>query len=98
MNFQRTTSLALEAHYGGDDVFDSLPSLKLATAVVDRNAVFAEDVWKRGHTMKFSQGVQQAEETNGDTPGVDSKEMAKIRYNETQRELEDLLHEDRKVC
>ncbi|MCJ1458596.1 hypothetical protein MMC28_008969 [Mycoblastus sanguinarius] len=97
MNFQRTTSLALEAHYGGDDVFDSLPSLKLATAVVDRNAVFAEDVWKRGHTMKFSQGVQQAEETNGDTPGVDSKEMAKIRYNETQRELEDLLHEDRKL-
>ena len=51
--YQTITSLALKAHYGGDDVFESTPTLKLATAVVSRNAIFSDDVWQRGHAMAF---------------------------------------------
>lgn len=51
--YQTITSLALKAHYGGDDVFDSAPTLKLATAIVSRNAIFSDDVWQRGHAMTF---------------------------------------------
>lgn len=62
--FQNTTFLALAAHYGADDLFEDNPGLKLATAVVDRNAVFADIVWKSGHTMAFSQGSELSEDSN----------------------------------
>ncbi len=51
--YQTITSLALKAHYGGDDVFETTPSLKLATAIVNRNASFSDDVWQRGHALAF---------------------------------------------
>ena len=45
---------ALAARYGADSLFEKVPGLKLATAVVDRNETFADNVWKMGHTMAFS--------------------------------------------
>ena len=51
--YQNITSLALKAHYGGNDVFDTSPKLKLATAIVSRNAIFSDDVWQRRHAMAF---------------------------------------------
>ncbi len=51
--YQTITSLALKAHYGGDDVFETTPSLKLATAIVNRNTSFSDDVWQRGHALAF---------------------------------------------
>lgn len=59
--FQSTAFLALTAHYGADDLFDEDPHLKLATAVVDRNEIFADDVWKLGHTMVFSQEIESSD-------------------------------------
>lgn len=52
--FQEITALALKAQYGSNDIFDNHDSLKLATAIVKRNVIFSDDVWKRGHTMNFS--------------------------------------------
>ncbi|KAL8969301.1 MAG: hypothetical protein Q9183_002068 [Haloplaca sp. 2 TL-2023] len=49
--FQSMTSQALGAEY--DSVFRSKESLKLATLVVKRDDCFAEDVWRKGHTMEF---------------------------------------------
>lgn len=51
--YQTITSFALKAHYGADDIFDDTPTLKLATAIVSRNATFSDDVWQRGHAMAF---------------------------------------------
>ena len=51
--YQNITALALQAHYGGNDVFDDSPTLKLATAIVSRNAIFSDDVEQRGHAMAF---------------------------------------------
>ena len=51
--YQTITSLALKAHYGGDDVFENTPSLKLASAIVSRNTSFSNDMWHRGHAMAF---------------------------------------------
>ena len=59
--YQSTAFLALTAHYGADDLFDDDPHLKLATAVVDRNEIFADDVWKLGHTMAFSQDIESSD-------------------------------------
>ena len=61
--YQTITSLALKAHYGGDELFDSTPTLRLATAIVGRNATFSDDVWQRGHMRAF-QKEDDAKETN----------------------------------
>lgn len=53
IQYQNITTLALKAHYGGDDVFDTTPSLKLATAIVSRNTTFSDDLWQRGHAIAF---------------------------------------------
>lgn len=52
--YQTITSLALKAQYGGGDVFDTSSTLKLATAIVSRNASFSDDLWQRGHAMDFN--------------------------------------------
>lgn len=57
--YQNITSLALKAHYGGDDVFETTPSLKLATAIVSRNTTFSDDVWRRGHAMDFHKDAKE---------------------------------------
>ena len=69
--YQTITSLALKAHYGGDDVFESTPTLKLATAIVSRNAIFSDDVWQRGHAMAFhkEKDVKENEPSSSPAPG-----------------------------
>ncbi|KAL8647377.1 MAG: hypothetical protein Q9226_006455, partial [Calogaya cf. arnoldii] len=59
--FQSMTANALEARYAGDDAFESTSCLRLATAVVTRNELFATDVWRRGLTMKFVYGKSKDE-------------------------------------
>ncbi|KAI4095376.1 MAG: hypothetical protein LQ344_001674 [Seirophora lacunosa] len=53
--FQAMTAWAIEAQYGSDDAFDLNYGLRLATEVVNRNRSFSDDVWHKGHTMKFKQ-------------------------------------------
>ncbi|KAK4690543.1 hypothetical protein P7C71_g6269, partial [Lecanoromycetidae sp. Uapishka_2] len=99
--FQRTASLALEAHYGADDVFDKFPSLKLATAVVDRNSIFNDDVWKKGHAMTFDGGNPGenpvATDKVHDDSSSEGKTLSSVRYTENRPGIDDILHEDRKI-
>lgn len=101
--FQAITAHALRAYYGADEAFDKSKALKLATQVVHRNAVFSDDVHHKGHTMDFSQqaGFIEKEGTKGDfTPeedsdaGDDEENCSDVRYEEHDRELDDLMHDD----
>ena len=57
--FQTVAAFALEADYGDDDLFEARPSLKIATAVVNRNAAFSDDMSQRGHTRAFKEKVEE---------------------------------------
>lgn len=100
--FQNTTFLALTARYGADDIFDATPGLKLATAVVDRNAVFADRVWKIGHTMTFRQGSKVSEHENEyDEVSICAAEVDdsggryySVCHRAAEPELEGILHDD----
>lgn len=102
--FQSTTFLAVAANYGTDDLFDQIPELRLATAVVDRNKTFANDIWKRGHTMTFSQGSEShgnngdevKEPSDADAEDSDDQSYC-VRRTGSDPELDDILHEGRKV-
>ena len=98
--FQSMTFHALAARYG-DSLFDSNPDLKLATAVVNRNDTFADNVWKVGHTMAFSQksqasGDKNQQEKKDDAKGSD-EQTHQVRQTEPDPDLDDILHEDCQV-
>ena len=105
--FQSTVSLALTAHYGADDVFDDVPTLKLATAVVERNEIFADDVWKLGHTMAFGQEIESSEVEDDDAEESiegtehddleDSDEQSpgvRLYYTWSEPDLDEILHDN----
>ena len=66
--YQTITSLALKAHYGGDDVFERTLSLKLASAIVNRNTAFSNDMWHRGHAMAFHKEKDIKENKSSPSP------------------------------
>ena len=101
--FEKITFLALAAHYGADDLFDLDLSLKLATVVVRRNTIFADNVWKIGHTMSFSQGSEifkddedRVEETEDVAEDSDGKSY-RVRLLGPEPDLDDILHDDCQV-
>ena len=86
--FQRIASLALDAKYGGDAVFDKHPSLRLATMVVKRNETFSKATQTNGHTFRFSaaqtrDGVDAYDNTDGGS-SVDVPEEASTNSSRTQ--------------
>ncbi|KAL8917694.1 MAG: hypothetical protein Q9172_005722 [Xanthocarpia lactea] len=91
--FQTMTTQALEAHYYSDDAFDSRPSLKLATIVVERNENFSDDIWRHGHTMKFSQEATGDDlESLVDSDAESEEGMIHTRYRQHPDELNELLY------
>ncbi|CAD6586476.1 MAG: hypothetical protein ASARMPRED_002547 [Alectoria sarmentosa] len=100
--FQSLTSLALAAQYGVDDLFDNIEGLKLATAVVDRNAAFADDVRMNGHTINFNDESQPFKETEHGIelprPAItfadSNEECFTVRQTGSQPEIDDILYEN----
>jgi Dynamin family/Dynamin central region len=96
--FQRITSHALDAKYGGDNVFDQHPSLRLATMVVDRNESFAEAVAANGHMFCFSTSQPPDAPfaeivSQGDMP---AGKIVAVRMTENDPDLEGILYDQ--VC
>lgn len=104
ISFQRIVSLALDAKYGGDDLFDEDPSFRLATSVVSRNSQFAAELDDWGLEYRFNSTEDCKNELGskvGETPpSADGKggESAKVETLNTRKvadlpELGDILHE-----
>ena len=94
--FQSMTLHALAARYGTDSLFDKNADLKLATAVVNRNEVFADDLWERGHTMTFGSGSEDSEGSTDDESedAEDSDEESfSVRQKESEPDLDGILHD-----
>ena len=53
MEFQKLSTEALLSNYGRTDVFDKNPTLRLATAVVNRSDLMSDVVATKGHTFHF---------------------------------------------
>ncbi len=100
MRYQSLTSLALKAQYGGADIFDGSPSLKLATVVVNRNVVFSDDVERYGHTKEFATEGNNTSESNVGESRLsrlsleDREEVRAEIYVKAHTELEDILDLD----
>ena len=93
---------ALEARYGSDDAFDLRPNLRLVTCVVNRNELFADDVWEHGHTINFN-GGNVAERENGASALTIPMEQkigtitSAIRYFDNTADIDDLMQAGKAV-
>ena len=104
IRFQRIVSLALDAKYGSDDLFDDDPSFRLATSVISRNSQFAAELDDWGLEYRFSSiadcNNDLGSEVEGTPPSADWKddESANIESINTRKvadspELDEILHE-----
>ena len=62
MEFQKLSTEALLSNYGRTDVFDANPTLRLATAVVNRSDQMSETIAKKGHAFRFESSDSHGEE------------------------------------
>ena len=69
MEFQKLCADALLSNYGRSDVFDRNPTLRLATAVVNRSDLMSEDIATKGHTFHF-----ESDDMENDS-GIDHQEL-----------------------
>ncbi|KAH6664599.1 dynamin family protein [Halenospora varia] len=56
--FQEVASLALDAKYWGNDIFNQHSNLKLATLIVNRSEAFSKMVEEMGHTYQFEAAIK----------------------------------------
>lgn len=92
--FQDITSLALNARYAGDGIFEKVEGLKVATSIVTRNEEFSNAVWKKGHTVNFNQ-KQSERPLSISTDEVTSYGSATSETDSSNRymdDIEDLMH------
>jgi len=71
--FQEIVSQGLSSNYGMDDIFDSHPSLRLATLVMRRHTVFAGDLSFWAHEYNFK---TETDINNSNCDEVDNAEEA----------------------
>ncbi|TVY58278.1 Interferon-induced GTP-binding protein Mx2 [Lachnellula cervina] len=97
--FQENVGLALTARYWGNDIFDKYPSLRLATAVVHRNNVFANTVEECGHTFCFSSQNATDSEAKSETNDSESdkERFFHTRVSKSNGDIEDLIHENEEL-
>lgn len=69
--FQELTSYGLSSNYGTDDIFDSHPDLCLATLVMNRHTLFADNLSVWAHEYKFK---TEADINNSNGDQVDNFE------------------------
>ena len=91
IRFQAILTSALSADYVNSDLFDHVPSLRLATVVVNRNEEVAISIEHHGHSFEFKDvKSEEAEEPTN----VESEEQAKVHLRTTGNhdKLEDLMY------
>jgi hypothetical protein len=63
--FQQLTSHGLSSNYGTDDIFNSHPDLRLATLVMNRHPLFADNLSVWAHEYKFKTETDIATSNGG---------------------------------
>lgn len=103
MEYQKISGEALLSNYGRTDVFDQNPTLRIATAVVNRSDQMSKAIATNGHTFHFEANVERQSKGSGqiELPIIDVAAMTiedgdpegtvEIRTVPDHPELEDLV-------
>lgn len=112
MNFQKLAAEALSSNYGRSDVFDKNPTLRLATAVVNRSDLMSEAIATKGHTFHFeSSDMEKGSHKSSDGGVWKALDVAAIKHDDDDEpegtlevrqvqdhpELGDLVHAPEKL-
>ncbi|KAH6675980.1 hypothetical protein B0J14DRAFT_478419 [Halenospora varia] len=99
--FQEVASLALDAKYWGNDIFNQHSNLKLATLMVNRSEAFSKMVEEMGHTYQFEAAIKSLPEplvwhplkfsSDQETETGGHPKLFATRLNDNHEEIEDIL-------
>lgn len=114
LEFQKLSTEALSSNYECTDLFDRMPTLRLANAVVHRGEQMSETMTTRGHKIHFGSSNSHQEHgkqsRNSEDDGEQDLDLAnldldhepkgiiKTRYLESHSYLEDVIHENITLC
>ena len=83
MEFQKLSAEALLSNYGRADVFDKNPTLRLATAVVNRSDLMSEAMATKGHTFHFeSSDIETGSHQGIERAAPEALEVAAIKLDD----------------
>lgn len=99
--FQRLVVLSIDAKYGSDAAFDN-STMRLATLVSERNAMFSDELAKNGQEYRFTSQDMSFDESEQDLPppltwtaleppGIESGATFQVRKFDDISGLEELL-------
>jgi hypothetical protein len=99
LEFQRIATLAVHSNYSRTDLFDKYPSLRLATAAVNRAETFSDVMATKGHAFDFNS------DHRGDIPdksdletkalknlSIDNDDAVNVRTEPDHPDIADLTH------
>ena len=104
--FQQVASLALDAKYWGNDLFDQHPNLRVATSMVNRSEAFSKMVEELGHTYLFDARIEAPVEViarpplkglDGESEAVSMTMLFDTRLKEGHDDLEDILCDNQEL-
>ena len=113
IQFQKLAAEALSSSYSRTDVFDKNPTLRLATAMVNRSDLMSEAIATKGHTFHFESSDIEKDSDKGSHDGVlrapdvaaikldsdedDKPEILEVRQVQDYPELKDLVYAPEKL-
>lgn len=74
--YSQLAMLSLQAKFGSDELFDDLPTLRIAPSVVARAMNFEADMARYGHTYIFWGGIVKEASMNGTAEGSTQASVA----------------------
>lgn len=92
MEFQKLAAEALSSNYARADVFDQSPTLRLATAVVNRSDFMSEAIATQGHTFQFdSSDMDNGSHKRSNGWALEAPDVAAVKLDDDVDEPEGTL-------
>ncbi|KAL8669511.1 MAG: hypothetical protein Q9168_005902 [Polycauliona sp. 1 TL-2023] len=92
MEFQKLAAEALSSNYARADVFDKSPTLRLATAVVNRSDFMSEAIATQGHTFQFdSSDMDNGSHKGSNGWALEAPDVAAVKLDDDVDEPEGTL-------
>ena len=85
MEYQKLSGEALLSNYRRTDVFDQNPTLRLATAVVNRSNQMSDAIATKGHTFHFEARLEE-KSVGSDDPDIASVDFDQLNIDDERLE------------
>ncbi|KAI1812999.1 interferon-induced GTP-binding protein Mx2 [Poronia punctata] len=89
--FHKVTQCALNGYYADDDVFSTMPELKISTRIMELNEMFSNNILEKGHKHSFSMRLSETPDVAFASSSSHSSPNHESSYIDVPAELDDII-------